>query len=91
MYFFAGETERRRFLTNPDRYAPVSSGSDVVMQIELGHNVQGLREHGAQYAGHVYLFADEATLARFTANPRFYAERALEAARTNLPQSGPMR
>ena len=53
---------------------------------------KAMREHGAHYGGHVYLFADEATLARnFTANPKLYAERALEAARTNLPQTGQVR
>jgi hypothetical protein len=43
--------------------------------------VPGFREHGAQYDGHVYLFASEETLAKFQKNPHFYAERALQAIR----------
>ena len=30
-YLFAGPEEQRRFLADPDRYAPVSSGDDVVL------------------------------------------------------------
>ncbi|MGO9110741.1 MAG: thioredoxin fold domain-containing protein [Thermoguttaceae bacterium] len=80
-YLFAGVDEQRRFLANPDRYAPVSSGNDVVLLLEQGRSVSGHREHGLQFDGHVYLFAGEGTLEKFRSNPRYYADRALQALR----------
>ena len=80
-YLFAGAEERRRFLADPDRYAPVSSGDDVVLLLEQGRSVSGYREHGLQFDGHVYLFAAEGTLEKFRSNPRYYADRALQAMR----------
>ncbi len=78
-YLFAGEEEQHRFLAHPDRYAPVSSGDDVVLLLEQGRSVSGYREHGLRFDGHVYLFANESTLGRFQSNPRYYAQRALQA------------
>ena len=76
-----GLEERNRFLANPDRYAPVSSGDDVVLLLEQGRSVTGHREHGLQFEGHIYLFADEGTLEKFHSNPHYYADRALQALR----------
>ncbi len=81
IYLFASEEERRRFAADPDRYAPVNSGNDVVLSLDLGRSVPGFREHGAQFDGHVYLFANEDTLAKFRSNPRYYSQRALQAIR----------
>jgi protein disulfide-isomerase len=81
IYLFAGPEELRRFQASPDRYAAISSGNDVVIALETGRAVAGFREHGAQYDGHVYLFASEATLKKFEANPLFYSERALQTIR----------
>ena len=80
-YLFAGMDERRRFLAAPDHYAPVDSGDDVVLLLEQGRSVSGYREHGLQFGGHVFLFANEGTLEKFLSNPRYYADRALQALR----------
>jgi YHS domain-containing protein len=80
-YLFAGVEERGRFLANPDRYAPVSSGDDVVLLLEQGRSVSGCREHGVQFQEHVFLFVDEGTLEKFRSNPHYYADRALQALR----------
>ncbi|MEI8373418.1 MAG: thioredoxin domain-containing protein [Planctomycetota bacterium] len=80
-YLFTGVEERGRFLADPDRYAPVSSGGDVVLLLEEGRSVSGFREHGLQFDGHIYLFADEGTLDKFRSNPRYYADRALQTLR----------
>ena len=84
-YLFAGPEEQRRFLADPDRYAPVSSGDDVVLLLEQGRSVSGCREHGLQFDGHVYLFAGEGTLEKFRSNPHYYADRALQALRRAAP------
>ena len=69
-YLFAGQEEQRRFLENDnaDRYAPVNSGDDVVL-VEQGRAVPGMRQHGVDYGGHIYLFADEMSLAKLTRIP----------------------
>lgn len=79
VYLFVGQEEQRRFMADPDRYAPVSSGNDVVLAVDVGHAVAGFREYGAKYDGHVYLFASEGTLKKFESNPPYYAQRALQA------------
>lgn len=73
-YMCAGPEEQKKFLANPDRYAPVLSGYDLVLSVERGLNVPGRREHGVFYRGRVYLFADETTLEAFRKNPRRYLE-----------------
>lgn len=82
-YLFAGPEEQRRFLADPDRYAPVLSGNDVVVAVEQGQMVPGRREHGAWYQGHVYLFAGEASFEKFSVNPHRYAA-SLEQISSNL-------
>ena len=78
-YLFAGPEQQRRFFADPDRYAPVNMGNDVVLTIERGQSVLGHRQHGVYYAGHVYLFADEATLKKFAKKPDYYAQQLLQA------------
>ncbi len=78
IYLFAGVEEQLRFRADPDRYAPVRSGDDVVLLLEQGHSISGYRQHGLRYDGHVYLFANEGTLEKFRSNPRYYADRALQ-------------
>ena len=80
-YLFAGPEEQRRFLTDPDRYAPVISGNDLVLAIEQGQAVPGLRRYGVFFDHRVYLFADEASMQKFSSNPKNYANQAMEAQR----------
>jgi YHS domain-containing protein/thiol-disulfide isomerase/thioredoxin len=91
-YLFAGPEEQRRFYANPDRYAPVVSGSDVVLAAELGRIVPGTRQHGVFYQGRVYLFSSEASLQKFSLNPAaFDPNRALEALRSSANPGLPLR
>ncbi len=85
-YLFAGPEELRQFRTDPDRYAPISSGNDIVIALEQNRVILGAREHGVQYNGHVFLFAEESSLEKFRSNPRYYADRALQAMQTD-PQA----
>ncbi|MCS7305604.1 MAG: thioredoxin domain-containing protein [Thermoguttaceae bacterium] len=73
-YMCAGPEEQKKFLANPDRYAPVLSGNDVVWAVERGQQVPGRREYGIFYRGRVYLFAEPGTLDAFRKNPRRYLE-----------------
>ena len=61
LYFFAGPEEQRRFFADPDRYAPVVSGNDIVLASE-GQVVPGkTRIRRVLTEDRVYLFSSEAT------------------------------
>ena len=79
-YLFAGPDEAKRFLADPDRYAPVLSGIDLVVAVEENRHVPGKREYGASYDGRVYLFSCEASFRKFHEDPDRYVEAAARVA-----------
>jgi len=83
-YLFVGPEEAKRFFADPDRFAPVLSGIDVVLAVEENRQVSGKREHGAWYEGRMYLFSSEASLRKFDQDPSRYAAVANQVARANL-------
>jgi hypothetical protein len=84
-------------MANPDRYAPVLSGHDVVVAVDQNRLVPGLRKYGVFYDKdkQVYLFASQASRDRFAEAPERYAaavQQALAAAPPrNTPPEGPGR
>jgi YHS domain-containing protein len=72
-YLFVGPDEAKRFFADPDRYAPVLSGMDVVIAVEENRHVPGKREYGAWYEGRVFLFAGDASYRKFDLDPGRYA------------------
>lgn len=91
-YLFLGPQEKEKFLADPDRYSPVLAGIDPVLAVENRATVSGKREFGVFGAdGRVYLFADEASRAKFEQNEQFYATRALQAAGLNAATYQAMR
>ena len=89
-YLFSGEDQQRRFLADPDRYAPVLSGNDIVLAIDKGQMVPGRREHGVLYEDHIYLFSNEGTLKAFAQNRSHYARLALQAMATDAQRQRAM-
>ncbi len=83
-YLFAGQEEMKRFYADPDRYAPVNAGNDIVLAVEKKQTAKGYRKHGVYYGGRVYLFAGEASMKKFSANPRYYIEQFSETARADV-------
>ncbi|MCE5267118.1 MAG: thioredoxin family protein [Planctomycetaceae bacterium] len=81
-YLFAGPEQQRRFFVDPDRYAPVISGNDVVLAVEQGQAVPGSRKYGVVFANRVYLFSSEASLQRFAKNSKAYASQTVETLRS---------
>ncbi len=79
-YLFVGSDEARRFFSDPDRYAPVLSGIDVVVAVEENRQVPGKREHGAWYEGRMYLFSSEESFRKFDQEPSRYAAAASQVA-----------
>ena len=90
-YLFSGPDQARRFYTEPDRYTPVLSGDDVVQAADFRQAVPGRRQHGVFFGGKIYLFVSEANLAKFEANPAYYAGLALQAMRATAGQRPPLR
>lgn len=80
-YLFAGPEQAQRFWADPDRYAPVLSGYDVVVFVEEGRMVPGTRRCGLFVNQQIYLFSNEATRERFERNPRHYTNLLREAMR----------
>lgn len=72
-YFCAGATQKRRFQTNPERYVPVCNGQDPVLLLDQQARVDGRIEHCVVYDGQLYVFSGVTSLARFRANPQYYA------------------
>ncbi len=83
-YLFAGPRQQERFLADPDRYAPIMSGNDVVLAVDHGQTVPGRRNFGALFGNHVYLFASEDSLQRFEQSPNLYANEVLQAMRADM-------
>jgi protein disulfide-isomerase len=89
-YLFASAEAQAKFLQDQgyQKYAPALSGYDPVKYAERGELVDGKRVHGVFFHNQVFLFADEAGLQQFWADPERYAtivraEHARSAMRTN--------
>ena len=79
-YLFIGPNEVKKFLADPDKYAPVLSGNDPVLAMDGRQLVPGRREYGVYSDNRVYLFADESSRRRFEENPARYGAEAIQAA-----------
>lgn len=82
-YLFRGPAEANRFYADPDRYAPVLSGIDVVVAVEENRQVPGKREYGAWYGGRMYLFSSETSFRKFDQDPGRYAAAAAQVAQAS--------
>ncbi len=86
-YLFAGPEEQSRFYADPARYAPAYSGSDIVLAVERGQDIAGHREHGAWFDGRVYLFSNEESYSRFSADPYRYLQAVQQTATSGARNS----
>lgn len=78
LYLFASEQAKEAFWRDPNRYAPVFGGDDVVLFVESGQRVPGQVRIGAMQGEkdpRIYLFANELSYRKFDANTAFYIER----------------
>lgn len=92
-YWCANQDALKRFLKQPERFAPAFAGYDVVEYLDNMRRVPGDRRHGVFYRGavkersSVFLFVDEKNLARFGEAPKHYLElllRVLALAADNI-------
>lgn len=87
IYYFIDEDSQRLFLAQPDFYAPVLSGYDVVHFLQTGELVAGKREYGCRFAVNgqserVFLFAAPQTRSIFNQEASKYAYSLGEAPAT---------
>jgi YHS domain-containing protein len=75
IYRLSGAEQRRQFLANPDRFAPVNSGNDAVLSLTESRSVPGQTAHCAIYNNRLYMFSSAATQAEFNRNPERYVIR----------------
>ena len=76
VYRFASIRHLRSFQKDPEAYAPVDGGADVVELFNSGRRVAGDRRHGLFFGKRIYLFKSEASLDKFTRNPTQFAKLA---------------
>ncbi len=85
-YLFAGPEEQRKFLADPDAFAPVMSGNDIVIRVERNEQVAGHREHGVFCDGKIYLFVSEESLQKFNHAPARYIAEVQQVLRPSSVQ-----
>jgi YHS domain-containing protein/thiol-disulfide isomerase/thioredoxin len=78
-YLFIGPEQQKRFLANPDRYAPALAGNDAVLAFDRAKFVHGRREFGTFCDSRIYLFASKETLEVFQKDPRRYVDEVRQA------------
>jgi protein disulfide-isomerase len=74
VYLFHSAAAQQKFLAEPDHYSPALTGYDPVVFAEDGRYTEGMRAHGLRYHGQIFLFQNEASLAKFAQEPNRYAE-----------------
>jgi len=75
IYRLSGTEQRRQFLADPDRFAPVNSSNDVVLSVDKNCSVPGQPAYCATYNNRLYMFSSQATQAEFNRNPERYAAK----------------
>jgi hypothetical protein len=73
IYRLSGAEQRKQFMANPDRFAPVYAGNDVVLAAEANRVVPGQTAYCAVYNNRLYMFSSAATQAEFNSHPERYA------------------
>jgi thiol-disulfide isomerase/thioredoxin/YHS domain-containing protein len=71
IYWFRDEAQLEKFMVDPDKYAAILSGYDLVSFIREGALIPGKREHGYIRDGKLFLFSTDS-------NKKLFAERHRE-------------
>ena len=68
-YYFPGEDQRKKFLSNVAKYTPAFGGNCVVCFADSGTVLAGSVYYTAIHRGRLYLFPGASEKAKFMANP----------------------
>lgn len=83
LYFFASEAAKEKFNHNPEFYALVFDGLDVVLLTENQQKTLGDRRFGIRYDNMNFVFATDESREQFRSNPEIYAARARQVTAQN--------
>ena len=83
-YLLSSAEAKQSFDRNPQRYAPVFRGFDVVLFGNDGQTVKGSLDQAAWFGGRLYLFTSAESLQAFHRDPYRFARLAHEAAAHQL-------
>ena len=78
IYFFSTENSRDKFENDPEHYAPVYGGKDIVMLRDDEEKVQGSLDHAVWFMDRLYLFSSADSLKTFIKTPKKYSEDSSE-------------
>lgn len=85
-YLFANPQAQQKFLAEPERYAPLASGIDIVQFLETGQIQDGRIEHATSIEGRILLFASNANYEKFNHAPDDYLNGLRQAQLENRLQ-----
>jgi YHS domain-containing protein len=77
-YYLSSGEAKAKFDAHPERYAPVSGGTDVVLLSTTQEKFEGSLEHAVWYHGQLHLFSSDATMILFRRNPGRYVDETSE-------------
>lgn len=72
-YYFSSARAKATFERAPQKYAPVSSGIDIVLFTDELKQEEGSLEHAVWFHGRLYFFTGVKTLRKFVNDPKDYA------------------
>lgn len=74
-YRFSSAAAKTAFEANPARYAPAAGGSDVVLLVNTGEELEGSLDFCLWYRDRLYMFRSRETQAIFSADPQKFASQ----------------
>lgn len=74
-YQFSSAEARDKFASEPEKYAPIQAGTDVVLMVAASTHESGSIEHAAWYRDRLYLFASGESLETFKRDPSRFAQQ----------------
>jgi YHS domain-containing protein len=80
-YLLASQEAKAIFDSNPEKYAPVAGGLDLVVKINSDQLVEGTLDFAAWYRDRLYLFSSPESLEAFSIDPQAYVGPLQRAAR----------
>jgi YHS domain-containing protein len=72
-YYFSSAEAQARFDREPQKYAPVAGGTDVVVKATSDQSVEGTLDFAVWYKDRLFLFTSPESLEAFSLNPVPYA------------------
>jgi YHS domain-containing protein len=78
MYYFSSAEAKAEFDRQPELYAPVEGGADIVLLMRDDLAVSGSLDYAAWFQNRLYLFSSRENLETFVHSPRTYTDAAEE-------------